>query len=160
MSQRRDTLITNILRRIETKLGIAAGQKSARERVRAVRAEIASQFFRQDVDQNSEIHFRQDVMAVDMIQEMISYPVSYLDDDGVTDTRIVETIQRMEESILGKADCSVPLRAVIQIGEPIYVPAEKAPRGEVDPLMLQLKTQLQEMLDELAGEARPFADYC
>ena len=99
-------------------------------------------------------------MAVDMIQEMISYPVSYLDDDGVTDTRIVETIQRMEESILGKADCSVPLRAVIQIGEPIYVPAEKAPRGEVDPLMLQLKTQLQEMLDELAGEARPFADYC
>ena len=138
---------------------LAPPRKNVRERVRAIRTEIASQFFRKDWDQNSEIHFRQNVIAVDMIQEMISYPMSYLDDDEVTDTRIVETIQRIEESILGKADCGVPLRAVIQIGEAITVPAEKAPRGEVDPLMLRLKTQLERMLGELAGEARPFADH-
>ena len=94
---------------------------------------------------------------MDMVQEMISYPECYLDSHEVTDTRIVETIQRIEESICGKADCSVPLRAVIQIGEAINVPAEKAPRGDVDPLMFELKNQLEEMLKQLACEARPFA---
>jgi hypothetical protein len=158
ITQRREALIASILKRIETKLAMSSGQENARERVRAIRTEIASQFFQQDVDHESEIKFRQDVIAVDMVQEMISNPESYLDADEVTDTRIVETIQRIEESILGKADCGVPLQAVIQIGEAINVPAEKAPRGEVDPLMLELKMQLEGMLKKLASEARPFAD--
>ncbi|MGI9443846.1 MAG: lysophospholipid acyltransferase family protein [Rubripirellula sp.] len=158
LEQRRDALVASILQRIENRLAMESGQGNTRERVRAIRTEIASQFFRQDVDQKSEIQFRQDVIAVDMVQEMISYPDSYLDSVEVTDTRIVETIQRIEESIRGKADCGVPLRAVIQIGEAISVPAEKAPRGEVDPLMLELKTQLEKMLKQLVCEARPFAD--
>jgi 1-acyl-sn-glycerol-3-phosphate acyltransferase len=158
IEQRRDALVASILQRIENRLAMESGQGNTRERVRAIRTEIASQFFRQDVDQKSEIQFRQDVIAVDMVQEMISYPDSYLDPAEVTDTRIVETIQRIEESIRGKADCGVPLRAVIQIGEAISVPAEKAPRGEVDPLMLELKTQLEKMLKQLVCEARPFAD--
>ena len=70
----------------------------------------------------------------------------------------METIQRIQESILGKADCGVPLHAVIQFGEAIEVPAEKAPRGEVDPLMNQLKDQMTMMLEKLSCEARPFAD--
>lgn len=160
LNQRRDALIASILQRIENRLGLVSGQETTRERVRAIRAEIASQFFREDVDEALKIHFRQDVVAVDMVQEIISYPDSYLDADQVTDTRIVETIQRIEESILGKADCGVTLRAVIQIGEPITVPAEKAPRVDVDPLMFQLKTQLEEMLENLASEARPFSDCC
>ena len=158
IEQRRDALVASILQRIENRLAMESGQGNTRERVRAIRTEIASQLFRQDVDQKSEIQFRQDVIAVDMVQEMISYPDSYLDSVEVTDTRIVETIQRIEESIRGKADCGVPLRAVIQIGEAISVPAEKAPRGEVDPLMLELKTQLEKMLKQLVCEARPFAD--
>ncbi|HBV62550.1 MAG TPA: 1-acyl-sn-glycerol-3-phosphate acyltransferase [Rhodopirellula sp.] len=157
--QRLEALITSILQRIETRLAMQPGQENSRERVRAIRTEIASQFFQQNVDQKSEIQFRQDVIAVDMVQDMISYPESYLDSDEVTDSRIVETIQRMEESICGKADCGVPLRAVIQIGDAINVQAEKAPRGEVDPLMLELKTQLDGMLTQLACEARPFADF-
>lgn len=160
MEERRDVFIAKILKRIETRIGMVASQETTRERVRAIRTEIASQFFRQDTDHVSEMHFRQDVMAVDMVQEMISYPESYLDNDQVTDTRIVETIQRIEESILGKADCKVPLHAVIQIGEAIRVPAEKAPRGEVDPLMMELKTQLEQMLEKLVCEARPFSHQC
>ena len=52
---------------------------------------------------------------------------------------MVETIQRIQESILGTVDCGVPLHAVIQFGEALEVPAEKAPRGEADPLMEQFK---------------------
>ena len=158
--QRLEALIATILQRIENRLAMQPGQENSRERVRAIRTEIAAQFFQRDVDRKAELQFRQDVIAVDMVQEMISYPDFYLDPDEVTDTRIVETIQRLEESIFGKADCSVPLRAVIQIGDVINVPAEKAPRGKVDPLMLELKNRLEKMLKQLACEARPFADFC
>lgn len=158
--QRLEALIATILQRIENRLAMQPGQENSRERVRAIRTEIAAQFFQRDVDRKAELQFRQDVIAVDMVQEMISYPDFYLDPDEVTDTRLVETIQRLEESIFGKADCSVPLRAVIQIGDVINVPAEKAPRGKVDPLMLELKNRLEKMLKQLACEARPFADFC
>lgn len=158
--QRLEALIATILQRIENRLAMQPGQENSRERVRAIRTEIAAQFFQRDVDRKAELQFRQDVIAVDMVQEMISYPDFYLDPDEVTDTRLVETIQRLEESIFGKADCSVPLRAVIQIGDVINVPAEKAPRGKVDPLMLELKKRLEEMLKQLACEARPFANFC
>ena len=158
--QRLEALIATILQRIENRLAMQPGQENSRERVRAIRTEIAAQFFQRDVDRKAELQFRQDVIAVDMVQEMISYPDFYLDPDEVTDTRLVETIQRLEESIFGKADCSVPLRAVIQIGDVINVPAEKAPRGKVDPLMLELKNRLEKMLQQLACEARPFADFC
>ena len=158
--QRLEALIATILQRIENRLAMQPGQENSRERARAIRTEIAAQFFQRDVDRKAELQFRQDVIAVDMVQEMISYPDFYLDPDEVTDTRIVETIQRLEESIFGKADCSVPLRAVIQIGDVINVPAEKAPRGKVDPLMLELKNRLEKMLKQLACEARPFADFC
>lgn len=160
MTQRRDAMIVSILKRIESKLGMQSDHENVRERVRAIRTEISTQFFRHDevVDADSENHFRQDVMAVDMIQEMISYPESYLDNEQVTDTRIVETIQRIQESILGKADSGVPLRVVIQIDEAIVVPAEKAPRGQVDPLMEKLQERLTMMLEKLSCKARPFAD--
>jgi hypothetical protein len=160
MTQRRDALIASILQRIEAKLGLEASRETVRERVRTIRSEISMQFFGSDaeIDQDTETRFRQDVIAVDMVQELISYPEAYLDVDQVTDTRIVETIQRIQESILGKADCGVPLHAVIQFGEAIEVPVEKAQRGEADPLMEQLKEKLGMMLEKLSCEARPFAD--
>ena len=160
MTQRRDALIASILQRIEAKLGLEASRETVRERVRTIRSEISMQFFGSDaeIDQDTETRFRQDVIAVDMVQELISYPEAYLDVDQVTDTRIVETIQRIQESILGKADCGVPLHAVMQFGEAIEVPVEKAPRGEADPLMEQLKEKLGMMLEKLSCEARPFAD--
>lgn len=160
MTKRRDALIASILQRIEAKLGLEARGETVRERVRTIRTEISTQFFGSDavIDQDTETHFRQDVKAVDMVQELISYPESYLDADQVTDTRMVETIQRIQESILGTVDCGVPLHAVIQFGEALEVPAEKAPRGEADPLMEQLKEQLAMMLEKLSCEARSFAD--
>lgn len=158
MTQRRDALIQYLLQRIEADLKIEHDKdiETIRDRVRTIRAEISRRFFEagSGVENTTEVKFRQDVMAVDMVQELISYPENYLDDDEVTDTRIVETIQRIQESIIGKADSSVPLHVVIQVGKAISVPAAKAPRGEVDPIMGQLKNQLDMMLESLSCEAQ------
>ena len=99
-----------------------------------------------------------DVPAADLAQDLLSYPECYLQADQVTDTRIVETIQRMQETLLGRADHSIPLRAVMQCGEAIVVPSERAPRGQPDPLMDQLRDRLSSMIAALSLEARRIAD--
>jgi len=72
---------------------------------------------------------------------------------------IVETIQRMQETLCGKADGSIPLHAVLQFDQPIVVPPEKAPRGKPDPLLEQLGDRLTTMLDALSFEANPIENH-
>jgi len=126
-----------------------------RERVRQIRTTGATQFFDPATSASEQRQLRRDVAAAMLAQELLTYQESYLQPETVTDTRIVETIQRMQESFLGKADTSIPLKAVIEFDEAIEVPAEKAPRGEADPILQQLADRLKEMLARLSSEARP-----
>ncbi|MDE0862610.1 MAG: 1-acyl-sn-glycerol-3-phosphate acyltransferase [Rubripirellula sp.] len=160
LTQRRDALIANILLRIESRLELESKDDDIRNRVRVIRSVVSARFFQSDatIEPDEHIQLKQDVVAADLVQEMVSTPESYLQADQVTDTRIVETIQGMQDALLGKASCSVPLRAVIQFGEAIRVPAEKAPRDRDDPLMVQLQDRLSVMLEILSRDARAISD--
>ena len=160
LTQRRDALIADVLLRIESRLKIEPKDNDIRNRVRGIRSDVATRLFQSDavLETKEEMQLRQDVVAADMVQEMVSCPESYLQADLVSDTRIVETIQRMQDALLGKADCGVPLRVVIQFGEAIKVPAAKAPKDGTDPLMVQLQDRLSVMLETLSRDARPMAD--
>lgn len=150
---RRDALIQHLLDRTENRLQIDPGQQDIRDRVRSIRAEVVSRYFGNQ-ETRERMRLKNDVAAADLAQELLSYPDCYLHPDQVTDTRIVETIQRMQESLFKKADVSIPLRAVIQVGAEIVVPSERAPRGQSDPVMEQLRERLTEMLSALSSEAR------
>ncbi len=151
--ERRDRLIAHLLTRTEQRLGIEPKEDEVLGRVRAIRNDVVIKFFTtNETDEQSRL--RNDVAAAELAQELLSYPDCYLQADQVTDTRIVETIQRMQESLFGRADTSIPLRAVIQCSDAIVIPAEKAPRGEGDPLMGQLQDRLTSMLAALSQQAR------
>jgi Acyltransferase len=152
---RRDRLIQHLLQTTESRLKIDSPEQDSRARVRTIRTEVVTQYFSTD-DPAERQQLRLDVRAADLAQELLSYPDCYLLPNQVTDTRIVETIQRMQENLLGKADVSIPLRVVIQFAEAIPVPPEKAPRDQSDPLMVLLQSNLQSMLGALSAEARPF----
>ena len=126
---RRDHLISRVLGDSEQRLGIQAADDDVRDRVRAIRSEVVSRYFGNGSRPEDHERLLADATAADLAQELMSYPDCYLQHDQVTDTRIVETIQRMQESFLGKADVSVPLRVIVQCDEAIVVPPEKAPRG-------------------------------
>lgn len=155
LPERRDRLIKSLLAMTEERLEMEPNGSDIRDRVRAIRSEVVKRYFGGDADSQEEERLKNDVVAVDLAQQLLSYPDCYLMPDQVTDTRIVETIQRMQETILGKAR-TVPLHCVIDFGEPIAVPTERAPRGQTDPIMVELKETLATMLEELSGEARPF----
>jgi hypothetical protein len=160
LPQRRDRLIQHLLDVTEARLGMVVKEEGTRARIRAIRTEVATRYFRDLVSLNGteKIQLRNDVIAADLAQELVSYPDCYLLPGEATDTRIVETIQRMQESLLGKANSAMPLRAVIQCGGPVVVPPGKAPRGEADPVMEQLMMSLSSMLTELSKEARPLPE--
>ena len=155
---RRDDLIEYLLRRTEQRLEIVSDGTDVRSRVRAIRSDIASKYFSDQTRATERARLRNDVAAADLALALLSYPEGYLEPDQVTDTRLVETIQRMQESFLGKANNSIPLRAVIQCDEPIVVPIGKVPRNQSDPLMDQLRDRLACMVTALSREARPIAD--
>ncbi len=162
LPDRRDHLIKQLIEHCERCLGLSlehpgANLEDGRGRVRAIRTAIVSKHFagvtagenatetRRRFDDWSE--------AADVAQDLMSYPNCYLHPGEATDTRIVETIQRMQETFFGHADVNVPLRVIIECDEAIVVPPEKPPRGDVDPLMSQLEHRLTSMLARMSGEA-------
>jgi hypothetical protein len=152
---RRDGLIAHLLDSTEQRLQMESKESEVRGRVRAIRSDIMSKFFALTADPTEIRRLRNDAAAAELAQELVSYPDCYLQADQATDTRIVETIQRMQETFFGVADASMPLRAVIQCDEAIVVPAERAPRGQSDPVMDQLRDRLTTMITALSQEAQP-----
>jgi hypothetical protein len=155
LPSRRDNLISHLLGCAEQRLAMEPKDTEVRGRVRAIRSDVVSKYFAIVGDPAELVRLRNDAAAAELAQNLVSYPNCYLQADQVTDTRIVETIQRMQETFFGKADCSIPLRVVIQCDEAIVVPTQRAPRGQSDPLMDQLRDRLTTMIAALSEEARP-----
>ena len=151
---RRDRLIEFLLSRSENRCGLTTVDHNAtRDRVRAIRSHCATRFFSADASEVEKQKLRDDVIAVDLAHDLLSYPDSYLQQDEVTESRIVETVQRIQESLFGKANVSMPLHVVIECDEAIEVPPEKAPKFQSDPLLGQIRDRLQAMLDRLSTES-------
>ncbi len=158
LPERRDRLIAFLLEQTENRLGIRPSEGDHyRGRVRAIRSEVVSKYFALANDDPERQLLKEDVAAADLALELISYPDTYLLPELVTDTRIVETIQRMQEFHYGKADVSIPLHVVIQFGNAISVPAAKSPRNAEDPIMTELRDCLSAMIEALSHEARPLS---
>lgn len=158
---RRDALIDELLSQAESGLGLEKDPDGVRARVRQIRATASSRYFESAADTNSADELRRHgnelrrhVQAADLAQDLSSFPDSYLCKEDLTDTRLIETIQRMQESINGKADHSIPLKAVIEFAPAIEVETGRPPRGERDPLMVELEQQLQTMIQRLSDEAK------
>ncbi len=157
LPSRRDSLIEQVLRQAESRLGIEpSSQEDVRDRVRVIRSDVVSKYFSlPEGSEDEQKQLKQDVEAAELAQELFSYPNSYLLANQATDTRIVETIQRMQEFHYGESNNSIPLHVVIEFDEAIEVPPSKAPRGEEDPIMTKLRESLSGMINKLSKEARP-----
>jgi hypothetical protein len=92
-----------------------------------------------------------------LAQQVSCYPPDYLTSRPSVD-RLLETIERFEEDLAGKARIHGHLKAVIEVGEAIVVSPERDRKAAVDPLMIEIEQRLQAMLVRLAGESPLFED--
>ncbi|MEM6470417.1 MAG: 1-acyl-sn-glycerol-3-phosphate acyltransferase [Planctomycetota bacterium] len=156
LPERRDFLIREILEQTEKEMKLSSDSDCVRARVRQIRSTASSRFFEGPRDSALEAQLRRNVAAADLTQDLSSFPNSYLREEDVTDTRLIETIQRLQESINGKSDNTIELKAVVEFAPAIEVDTSRPPRGAQDPMMTELEDNLQSMVRRLAGEANRF----
>ncbi len=153
LPERRDRLIQAVLERAEMQFGVPVDSSSPPiARVRKLRSVALPQLQQcRDAMQRRELYHSID--AFQLAQDLAAYPDQYLLDRPVTDTQVLETIERMEEAMIGKPSHPGPLHVVLEFAPEIPVDPERKVRGEVDPLMQSLESSLREMLGRLAAEA-------
>lgn len=153
LADRRNSLVEHILTSVEShfQLGVEP-ESSPLSRVRRLRSAISPllQGAIAGSEKEALLHM---VDGIEFAQQLYSYPDRYLLTNPVTDTQILETLERMQEGFIGKSASPSPLHAVIEFGDAISVSAERPMRGVSDPLMNEIEIRLREMLNRLAMEA-------
>lgn len=152
--ERRVSLAKQVIRQVEERLELPVNDEDdIGTRSRPIRTKISSKYFELANDSPERVKLRDDDFMTDVAHWLNSYSDSYFAADVVTDSRIVETIQRFQEFLIGKANRKFPLKAVLEVGDPIEVPAKKAPRGEADPLSKEIHAGITEIVDRLVAQA-------
>lgn len=155
LASRRDLLIEQLLSTAEELYQLPTdAQLSTLGRVRRLRVPLAAELCppggRSTPPADRLLHT---IDAVELAQALSSFPDRYLLQSPTTDTQLLETLERMQEGMLGKPDNPAPLKAVIEIGEAIEVSPERVSRTASDPLMAKIQADLTARLDRLTWEA-------
>ena len=155
MQERRDKLRDHLLQDAEQQLGINAVEgDDTGSRVRTIRSSIVSTYFDDEVQKHDREQLYDLDLACEIAHQLHCYnDYAYLSAAEVTQERLIETVQRHQENLVGKVVRGVPMKAVMQCGEAITVPTEKAPRRQTDPLLVSIQDSLAEMIAEHPGRA-------
>jgi hypothetical protein len=151
-----ESLIEKILAPLEEEWKIREPERSVVVRVKNLRAAIVPGMVKNNISADERERRWQQLSACHYAQQISHYPRDYLPTERPSVDRVLETVERMAEDLMGELPSHGPLHAVIQVGEPISVDVDEDRRAETDRIMGGIRSQLQRMLDELARESRPF----
>ncbi len=154
IEERQQRLVDHLLCPLEQEWLGKSVADSIIPRIKSLRMRIVPELTTGELDERERERRWTQLSRIYLSQQIASYPPDYIV-SPTTDTRILETVERLEEDITDRARVHGPLEVVIEVAEAIEVPTEKAPRGEEDPIMKQLRERMQSMLDKLSGHANP-----
>jgi 1-acyl-sn-glycerol-3-phosphate acyltransferase len=139
----------------------AAG--SLLERVRRVRLRLVKQLAGVGQDQGRAAELHQGLERLLLAENLNAHSLEYLA-SGYSLERLIETVQRIEETIEDTAEVPVvPTGAVLAIGPAIDVralPIEKPARSDPDPLVKLLGSGIQGLLDQMLAKGPPPEWHC
>lgn len=125
-------------------------QDSVPIRVKRLRSAIVPDLTTGELEEPEKQRRWKQLADLYLAQQLNHYPPNYLDQNPSTD-RVLETIERLEEDLTDKIRLHGQIHATITVGEPIEVSAER-PRGGADPLLVEIRDQLETMLGIKAHE--------
>lgn len=152
LAARLDALINKLLTPLEDEWLGGAKSGSVVPRVKALRIKILPELIEGTVGDAERARRWKQLADLYLAQQLSCYPPDYLASYPSID-RLLETLERFEEDLNDKATVHGALKAVIDVGEAIEVSPVRDRKGGPDPLMQELESRMQSMLDALAKES-------
>jgi hypothetical protein len=154
---RQQNLVDCLLKDIETTWLGRTSQGAIIPRIKAIRTRIIPELLKPELTPQQRHEIWEQLSKIYLSQQVSSYPYDYLQ-QPTTESRLLETAERLHEDLTDSTKRVGPLKAIIQVGKAIEVPAERVRGDASTDVMVVLRTSLQSMLNELAGESKTFED--
>jgi 1-acyl-sn-glycerol-3-phosphate acyltransferase len=151
IAERINRLTGAILQPMETEWTHGNGEGHVVARVKRLRTAILPDMIKGELPESEKARRWRLLEDADLAQQLYHYPPDYII-EGTPDGRIIETVERFEEDLTGKVTVHGPVEATVTVGDAIEVNPGREARGESDPLMAAIDTQLRTMLG-LPGES-------
>ncbi len=163
LDERTSRLVGSQLERLERLHLGKAGDGWAMERVRRVRQHLTRRLLENGTDQRVAEAIRRDLAVLLLCENLTGHSLAYLQ-ESPTPERLVETVQRIEETIADRHETPmVPMGVQVRFGPAIdarqLFTGGKAERGS-DPLVVRLRPAMQGLLDSINAEGPPPAWGC
>jgi 1-acyl-sn-glycerol-3-phosphate acyltransferase len=145
IGERLAKLIDAILRPMEDEWTNGNGEGHAVARVKRLRSAILPDMIKGELTEEEKTRRWKLLEDADLAQQLYHYPPNYVTADAPR-ARVIETVERFEEDLTGKVSVHGPVEAKITVGDAIEVSTAREQRGEADPLMTAIESQLRGML--------------
>ena len=123
------------------------------ERVKLLRIAILPDIVAGELPEAERARRWRQLANVYLAQQLHNYPPNYFS-PAPTPERLLETVERFEEDLTDNVRVYAPLRAVVSIGAAIEVSPVREKSADGDPLVAEIRRQLETMLEELKGQRR------
>ncbi|MGB6041769.1 MAG: 1-acyl-sn-glycerol-3-phosphate acyltransferase [Pirellulales bacterium] len=146
-------LIDHLLQPLESEWIGGNGEGNVIARVKRLRMAILPDMVAAEIPEEERVRRWSQLADVYLAQQLSCYPEDYVESNPVAE-RLLETVEKYEEDLTDKVRIHGPMAPIVQVGEPITVDPGRPPRGEADPLLQTVHTQLSSMLASLNDEIR------
>lgn len=143
-------LIDRVLEPLEKEWLKGRKEPDVVQRVKLLRTAILPDLVAEKLDEAETARRWRQLSDIYLAQQLACYPSGYFG-PAPTPERILETVERFEEDLTDDVRIHAPFRAVVTVGEAIEVSPERQ-RGEADPVMTEIREQLEAMLAATAAE--------
>jgi 1-acyl-sn-glycerol-3-phosphate acyltransferase len=149
---RAEKLVEDVLSRLEAKWQIKDTSGNPTVRVKRLRTVILPDMMAGRVTPEEREQRWRDLAPLYYAQNISHYPRDYILREKNLPERVVETVERLWEDFTDELRVHRPFHAVIQVGEAIPVGTERVRDELGDPVMAEVRRQLQTMINEMAAE--------
>ncbi len=154
LRDRQTHMVNHLLIPLETEwLGAPQNENGIAVRIKNLSMQIFPEMSRAQVDPLERDRRWKQLQDMNLAQQIDCYPDRYVAEFPSVD-RILETIEKFEEHLTGKARIHGQLKSIIEIDDPIEVPLKRQRGANQDPLMVQIKDRISVMLGQLQYESR------
>jgi 1-acyl-sn-glycerol-3-phosphate acyltransferase len=153
--ERAERLVEEVLTRLEAQWHITDSSGNTMVRVKRLRTAILPDLIEGKISPTERERCWRDLAAAYYVQQISHYPRDYILREKNLPERVIETVERLQEDFTDAYTVHRPVHAVIQVGEAIPVGTQRVRDELGDPIMAEVRRQLQSMINALAAERTP-----